>query len=95
LVGQSRYARLSVDRSVRVHGSDHAAVERIVQYMARCPFSLERIVRVTPEGQVVYRTENGECRPFVFEGRSDRKPPTVSRNFQVFTPLDFLAACPP
>ena len=85
----------SVDRSVRIHGSDHPAVERIVQYMARCPFSLERIVRVTPEGQVVYRTENGQCRPFVFEGRADAAARTVARNSQVFTPLDFLAACPP
>jgi hypothetical protein len=48
-----------------------------------------------PQGQVVYRTENGECRPFVFEGRSDAKPPTVARNFEVYDPLDFLAACPP
>jgi hypothetical protein len=87
-----KHSGFSVDRSVRIHGSDRQAVDRITQYMVRCPFSLERIVRVTPEGNVVYRTENAECRPFAFEAREGNgKPTTVVRNFELFEPLDFIA----
>ena len=87
-----KHSGFSVDRSVRIHGSDRQAVDRITQYMVRCPFSLERIVRVTPEGNVVYRTENAECRPFAFEAREcNGKPTTVVRNFELFEPLDFIA----
>jgi ribosomal protein S27E len=87
-----KHSGFSVDRSVRLHGSDRQAVGRIIQYMVRCPFSLERIVRVTPEGKVVYRTENAECRPFAFEGKEDTgKSRTVVRNFELFEPLDFIA----
>jgi hypothetical protein len=87
-----KHSGFSVDRSVRVHGSQRDAVDRIVQYMVRCPFSLERILRVTPDGKVVYRTEKAECRPFAFEAREGTgKPSTVVRNFELFEPLDFIA----
>jgi len=87
-----KHSGFSVDRSVRVHGSERQAVDRIIQYMVRCPFSLERILRVTPDGKVVYRTENAECRPFAFEAREGKgKPATVVRNFELFEPLDFIA----
>jgi hypothetical protein len=60
--------------------------------MVRCPFSLERILRVTADGKVVYRTEKAECRPFAFEAREGNgKPTTVVRNFELFEPLDFIA----
>jgi hypothetical protein len=29
-----------------------AGVERIAQYILRCPFSLQRLIRVTDQGQV-------------------------------------------
>ncbi|NUQ62974.1 MAG: hypothetical protein HUU20_10820 [Pirellulales bacterium] len=32
--------------------------------MTRCPFSLSRLVKVTADGQVVYKAEKGDCRPF-------------------------------
>jgi len=87
-----KHSGFSADRSVRVHGSQRDAVDRVVQYMVRCPFSLERIVRVTPEGKVVYRTEKAECRPFAFEAREGTgKASTVVRNFEIFDPLDFIA----
>jgi hypothetical protein len=60
--------------------------------MVRCPFSLERILRVTADGKVVYRTEKAECRPFAFEAREGTgKTTTVVRNFELFEPLDFIA----
>lgn len=87
-----KHSGFSVDRSVRIHGNQRDAVDRIVQYMVRCPFSLERVVRVTPDGKVVYRTEKAECRPFAFEAREGTgKASTVVRNFEIFEPLDFIA----
>jgi len=58
--------------------------------MARCPFSLARIAKVTDSGQVIYRAEKPECRPFPEPASRDLFG-GVSRNFQVFAVLDFLA----
>jgi hypothetical protein len=92
-VGQMRswqHSGFSVDRSVLISAGDGDALERLVQYIARCPFSLDRIVKVTPTGQVVYRAEHQDCRKFP-DPDSDDLRAGVSRNFQVFDPLDFLA----
>jgi hypothetical protein len=85
-----KHSGFSVDGSVRLVAGDTAGLYRLAQYMARCPFSLARIVQVTASGQVIYRAEQPECRPFpnpagrnLFGG--------VPRNFQVFDALDFLA----
>ncbi|MEI8079284.1 MAG: transposase, partial [bacterium] len=86
-----KHSGFSVDRSVRVHGADSAAIERLIQYMSRCPFSLERFVNISPDGQVFYRTENAECRPFAYENEDGETPHAVKRNFQHFKPLDFIA----
>ena len=49
-----------VDQSVLLAADDRAGVERVVGYMARCPFSLSRLVKVraitiidTPSGEVI------------------------------------------
>jgi hypothetical protein len=63
--------------------------------MARCPFSLERFVNVSPEGQVFYRTENAECRPFADENHEGEKSHPIKRNFQNFKHLDFIADLTP
>ena len=34
------------------------------EYITRCPFSLARLVKVTPTGQVIYRAEKAACQPF-------------------------------
>jgi len=47
-----------------------AGVERLMQYMTRCPFSLSRPgvpgapVKVTKTGEVVYKAEKDACRAF-------------------------------
>ncbi len=41
-----------------------AGLERLAQYMARCPLSLARMTRVTDEDSVIYRAEKVECRRF-------------------------------
>ena len=67
-----------------------AGLERLAQYIVRCPFSLARIIRVTESGSVVYRSEKTDCHPFP-ESASDDLRGGPRRNFQVFDPLDFLA----
>ena len=39
-------------------------IERLVQYMTRCPFSLARLVTVNDTGQVIYKAEKDACRAF-------------------------------
>jgi len=36
----------SVDQSVLLSAGDQTGIERLVQYMVRCPFSLSRLVKV-------------------------------------------------
>ncbi len=68
--------------------------------MVRCPFSLDRMVSVSDDlsacghaqagGKVVYRAEKADCQPFPMLGNG-KLLRGVSRNFEVFDPLDFLA----
>lgn len=58
--------------------------------MIRCPFSLDRILSVSEDGKVVYRAEKADCQPFPALG-NDKLSRGVSRNFEVFDGLDFLA----
>ena len=51
------HSGFSVDQSVFLPAGDQAGIERLVQYMTRCPFSLSRLVKVGDAGQVVYKAE--------------------------------------
>ena len=85
-----QHSGFSVDKSVLIKAEDRDALERLVQYIARCPFSLDRILKITPTGHVVYKAEHDSCRRFPEPASGDLRS-GVSRNFQVFDPLDFLA----
>jgi hypothetical protein len=39
-----RHSGFSVDISVRIEATDHAGMQRLVEYISRCPFSLSRMV---------------------------------------------------
>ena len=41
------HSGFSVDQSVLLRADDEAGIERLVQYITRCPFSLARLVKVT------------------------------------------------
>ena len=69
---------------------DQAGIERLVQYMVRCPFSLSRLVKVTNTGQVVYKAEKQACQAFP-DPHADDLRAGANRNFQILSPLDFLA----
>ena len=85
-----QHSGFSVDQSVFLPAGDRAGIERLVQYMTRCPFSLSRLVKVSESGQVVYKAEKQACRAFPDPGRDGMQPGT-KRNYQILSPLDFLA----
>ena len=80
----------SVDQSVFLPAGDQAVIERLIQYITRCPFSLSRLVKVSDTGQVVYQAAKQACRAFP-DPKGDGTQPGVKRNFQILSPLDFLA----
>jgi ribosomal protein S27E len=80
----------SVDQSVLLSAGDRSGIERLVQYMVRCPFSLSRLVKVTDTGQVVYKAEKDACQVFP-DPQADNLEAGAKRNFQILSPLDFLA----
>lgn len=85
-----RHSGFSVDRSVHTPAGNRDGLERLAQYMARSPFSLTRLLRITRTGQVVYHAE--KHRPHRFpDPAADDLFGGVARNYQVFDPLDFLA----
>lgn len=79
-----------VDQSVLLAADDRAGIERLMQYMTRCPFSLSRLVKVSKTGEVVYKAEKDACRAFP-DPQRELLAAGVKRNFQVLSPLDFLA----
>ena len=50
--------------ALRLDADDGAGRERLAHYMLRCPFSLERMIRVTDQGKVIYLAEKKACRRF-------------------------------
>ena len=72
-----QHSGFSVDQSVLLPAGDRAAIERLVQYMTRCPFSLARLVKVSDTGQVVWRNPKHRSRTVWGRGESGRPwPPT-------------------
>ena len=84
------HSGFSVDQSVFLPAGDQAGIERLIQYMTRCPFSLSRLVKVSDTGQIVYQAEKQACRAFPAP-KGDGTQAGVPRNFQILPPLDFLA----
>ena len=58
------HSGFSVENSVYLSSGDTAGLERLAQYIFRCPFSLARVVRLTDDGSVVYRAQQDRCRRF-------------------------------
>ena len=85
-----RHTGFSIDQSVFLPAGDHKGIERLVQYITRCPFSLSRLAKVTDTGQVVLKAEKAACRAFP-DPKGDGIASGPKRNFQILSPLDFLA----
>jgi hypothetical protein len=84
------HSGFSVDQSVLLAAGDRSGIERLVQYMVRCPFSLSRLVKVTDTGQVAYKAEKDACQVFP-DPQADNLEAGAKRNFQILSQLDFLA----
>jgi len=85
-----KHSGFSVDKSVLIKAGHTEGLEGLIQYIVRCPFSLERIIKLTDTDKVIYKAEHKQCRKFPDPGSDDLKA-GVNRNFQVFDPLDFIA----
>ncbi len=76
------HSGFSVDKSVFLPSGDAAGIERLIQYMTRCPFSLSRLVKVSDTGHVIYQSEKQDCRAFP-DPKGDGMQAGVPRNFQI------------
>ena len=77
-----KHSGFNVYRSRRVLPGEREDLERLAQYIIRNPFAVEKMQvgvpnRANPEGSVIYRSGLN---------------PKIQRNFEVFTPCDFIAA---
>ncbi len=84
------HSGFSVHKDIRIEAGDTDGLEKLTQYIARCPFAQSRMVRVTPEGKVIYRADHHNPIPFP-QWRALPTERTLTRNFEIFDPLDFLA----
>ena len=104
IVNQMRHWQhlgFSVHKNVVIAEGDSKGLENLIQYIGRCPFSLSRMIKVTESGQVIYKTEHGDCQKFP-DPASDTLKSGIARNFHTASsdyysplrgvdPLDFLA----
>ena len=65
-------------------------MQRLIEYIARCPFSLARMVSLTKDGKILYRATHPSCLPFPLSVNASLMA-GIPRNFEAFDPLDFLA----
>ncbi len=84
------HSGFSIDALVRIEAGDEEGMQRLVSYFSRCPFSLARMIKVSEGGEVIYRAGKSQCVRFLELG-DERLREGVSRNFQVFKALEFLA----
>lgn len=59
-----KHSGFSVDKSVRIEAGDRAGLERLLRYIVRCPFSIERVIRLSDNDHVIYRAEHDDPRRF-------------------------------
>jgi len=58
---QWKNSGFSLDFSLRIEAEDVATIQRVIEYVARSPFSLARIISVNPDGKVVCRASKSDC----------------------------------
>ena len=87
-----KHSGFNIDTSVRIEANDQEGMQRLVEYVSRCPFSLARMVKLTDDGKVMYRASHANCTRYPMFGKEMDLRPGMRRNYQVFDPLDFLAS---
>ncbi len=51
-----RHSGFSVDQSVGLKAEDSEGIRKLIEYFLRCPFSQARMIEVTQQGKVIYKT---------------------------------------
>jgi len=72
-----RHSGFNVHRSQRVQPHQREDLERLAQYIIRNPFAVEKMHPDPATGTIIYRSGMN---------------PKIKRNFEIFTPCDFIAA---
>ena len=72
-----KHSGFNVHHGDPVPPENKAELEKLAQYILRNPFSVEKMTMESPTDTIIYRS---------------RLNPKINRNFEVFTPTDFLAA---
>jgi len=72
-----KHSGFNIHQSRRVSPDEDQDRERLAQYIIRSPFSTEKMRVTGPGGGIVYHSEMN---------------PKIKRNFEVFSPTDFIAA---
>jgi hypothetical protein len=85
-----KHSGFSVDMSVRIEAGDNPGLQRLVEYISRCPFSLARMISVTKDDKILYRAGKAECIQFPVTSDKDLTS-GMPRNYEIYDPLDFLA----
>jgi len=85
-----KIARCKGADSVRIEAGNEEGMQRLDSYISRRPFWLARMIKVSEGGEVIYRAGKSRCVGFPRPG-DERLREGVSRNFQVFDALEFLA----
>ena len=62
------HSGFSINNDVQIQALDKKGMQNIIEYIARCPLSLARIIRITDEGNVLYRAGKSTCLPFPILG---------------------------
>ena len=72
-----KHSGFNVHTGEPVPPENKAELEKLAQYILRNPFSVEKMTMESPADTIIYRSKLN---------------PKINRNFEVFTPTDFLAA---
>jgi hypothetical protein len=75
-----QHSGFDVNFTVRLGPDDVAGRERLAQYMLRCPFSLQRLIRLTAQAKVISLAEKNAPQRFPDPARPDLFG-GVARNF--------------
>ena len=78
-----QHSGFSVDQSVGLEAGDTEGITRLIEYLLRCPFAQARMIEVTNEGKVIYKTGDNRLGRFPEAGSEDLLA-GPKRNFQVF-----------
>jgi hypothetical protein len=80
----------SIDQSVFIPKGDDMEMQKIIEYMARCPFNLSCVIKLTDKGKVLYRMDKSPALAFPLPGNENltagikRNPPKADVPLRCF-----------